>query len=46
MDWIIPKSVLMNTPSRKDMVKEPMEKVYRAKSTWFIEELGKELFKQ
>jgi hypothetical protein len=45
MDWIFPKNALVNSPSRADGISENSEKSSRAKTCWFIEMLGKELFK-
>lgn len=43
INWIIPKDMLENTPSRRDGYSENVERQYRYKSAWFIEVLGKEL---
>ena len=42
-DWIFSMDFLMKSPSRDDGVSFDLEKAYRAKTAWFIEELGKEL---
>lgn len=44
MDWIFSSDQLMNlSPSKSDGISFELEKGYRSKTAWFIEELGKEL---
>jgi hypothetical protein len=44
MDWIFSSEQMMNnSPSRVDGISFELEKGYRSKTAWFIEELGKEL---
>lgn len=42
-DWIFNDDVLQNTPSRKDGISLEQEKLYRFRTAWFIEELGREM---
>jgi hypothetical protein len=42
MDWIFSPAQLEQTPSRDEGVSLDLEKSYRRKTAWFIEELGKE----
>ena len=42
-DWVFNEDVLLNTPSRKDDVNFEQEKLYRFRTAWFIEELGREM---
>jgi len=42
-DWIFNEDVLMNTPSRIDGISFEQEKLYRFRTAWFIEELGREM---
>jgi hypothetical protein len=43
MDWYFPAEVLANSPSRADAISVDLERGYRSKTAWFIEEYGKEL---
>lgn len=42
-DWVFNENVLLDTPSRKDDVNFEQEKLYRFRTAWFIEELGREM---
>ena len=42
-DWIFTDDILQNTPSRKDGISLEQEKLYRFRTAWFIEELGREM---
>lgn len=39
-DWILPKELLINSPSRNHGVSIKEEKILRFKTTWFLEEMG------
>ena len=42
MEWIFSAEELKNSPSREDGISAELEKSYRRKTAWFLEELGKE----
>jgi hypothetical protein len=42
-NWIFPSDMLENTPSRVDGYSKEVERIYRNKTTFFIETLGSEL---
>ena len=41
--WILPQEMLDNSPSRRDGVSLNDEKMYRFKTTWFMEEFGQSM---
>lgn len=43
MEWIFSDVMLEESASRQDGIEAPLEKSYRRKTAWFIEELGKEI---
>ena len=43
MEWIFSDVMLEDSASRQDGIEAPLEKSYRRKTAWFIEELGKEI---
>jgi hypothetical protein len=43
MEWTFSSDQLLETPSRKDGISLDQEALYREKTVWFIEELGKDL---
>jgi hypothetical protein len=43
MDWVFPSNLLSNSPSRDDGISQAIEKAYRGKTAWFIEDLGNQL---
>lgn len=43
MEWVFSDAMLEDSASRQDGIEAPLEKSYRRKTAWFIEELGKEI---
>jgi hypothetical protein len=43
MEWIFSPSDLQESPSRLDGISNDIERTYRRKTAWFLEELGKEM---
>jgi hypothetical protein len=43
MEWIFSLNQLLDTPSRRDGILTDQEALYREKTVWFIEELGKDI---
>ena len=43
MDWIFTSEQLMDSPSRADGISFEMERGYRSKTAWFIQDLAVEL---
>jgi hypothetical protein len=43
MEWTFSLDQLPDTPSRRDGILTDQEALYREKTVWFIEELGKDI---